>query len=122
MSIEPTVKRGKRILSQQDLEQEMLDVSDALEASVEAYREYGEALAKAEVAYKVEHAKAYLRASGTVPEREATADYLTADVAQTFKLAEAVVKYTREALNAKHARLEVLRGLNANLRPMVSSR
>jgi len=104
-----------------------LDTQDELEELLERYEVYGRERAIAEAEYRSAYAGAYLRSGdahgpGKVPvkEREAYAHTVTKDALQAFLLAEAMEKFTREALYTKRSRLDVLRTLNANLRPLVS--
>jgi DNA repair exonuclease SbcCD ATPase subunit len=102
-----------------EIEGEIERLGALLEDATEEYAERAEAAAYAEVEFKVEHAKAYLRTKGTVPERAAWADYRTEEHLRKHKLADALLKATRERLTTLRAQLDYLRSLNANVRHQV---
>lgn len=80
-----------------------------------------EAAARTEVAYKTARAAVYLRASGSIKERESLADFNTEALHLDYKLAEGKQKYSREAMQTLRSRLDGHRSLNSNLRPLVTN-
>jgi hypothetical protein len=107
-------------ISQIEIEQEILRLTDLLEAETEAFEDLAEDSAKKEATYKSTWAKEYLSAKGSIKERESWADYKLADQCYEHKIAEALVKAKREKLNSLRTSIDALRTLAANVRAMVS--
>lgn len=109
-------QRRSQPISQIDIENELLRLLDALETETEAFERMSMTAAKADAAYKREWAKEYLAAKGSVKEREAWADYKLAQLIDDHKIAEALLKATREKLTSLRSAIDALRSLNANVR------
>jgi len=107
-------------ISQVEIEQEILRLTDLLESETEAFEELAEDSAKKEAIYKSNWAKEYLSATGSIKERESWADYKLADHCYEHKIAEALVKAKREKLSSLRTSIDALRTLSANVRAMVS--
>ena len=96
-----------------------LDIESILEKLVdatEALDEIWKDAANAEIIHKTAYAKAYLKAEGTIAEREAQA---TVDVDAEFvdrRMADARLGVQRELLSSLRAQLDGVRSLNANMR------
>lgn len=118
--MESSSRRRTRPLSQVEIEEKILEDIDRLEEETEAFERLGIEAAEAEVAFKVGQAGAYLRASGSIKEREAHATFLTEELALAYKIAEARAKYGKELLSTIRAELDGHRSLNANVRPQVN--
>jgi hypothetical protein len=76
--------------------------------------------AEADVAYKIAHAQALLRADGTAYVREAEATVATADEYAAKKSTEALLLSAQEAGRNVRAQLDALRSINANHRALVT--
>ena len=118
------VKRHRgpaRILSQGDVEDQILATSDAIEAEVERYAGLADAAADAEADYKLRYATAVVSLADSqsrmsIPERSARAELASADELRRFKVLEARRQASKEALLSYRARLDALRSLSANIR------
>lgn|SRR4051794_6113738 len=108
-------------MSQVEIEEAILQDLDDMERVTDEFEGICDAAARAEVAYKTARAAAYLRASGSIKEREAHADFQTESLHLDHKLTEGKQKYGREALQTLRARLDGHRSLNSNLRPLVTN-
>lgn len=85
-------------------------LGSAARALTQAVDEIGlleQELVKAEGAYKVAFAKAFLGSEGSVANREAEATIETEDLRTAFRCAEAKVRVQREHIKALHARIDV---------------
>lgn len=106
-----------RPLTPVDVEEQICRCLKDLEQATEEYEKHAKEAAQAEVTYKVEYAKALLRAEEkTVGDREARA---TIDCESFFyerKGAEAVLAAQKELLSTLRARLDALRSLSASVR------
>lgn len=110
------------VLSQAEVEQELMRLSAMAEKALQELAKRARAAAEAEVKHKVARAQALLRAEGTVAEREARADVETEQLFLERKMAEALLLSAQEAGRTYRAQLEAIRSVNANLRPLVSER
>lgn len=108
-----------RPISQIDIEQELLRLTDMLEEETEAFEALCIDLAKKESAYKNGHAKAYLTGKGPVEEKKQYAVWTTASLFDDYALAEGLVKAKREKLLSLRTSIDALRTLNANVRVQV---
>lgn len=113
-------QRRDRPISQVEIEQEILRLSEVLERATEDFAELAQDAAQKESDYKRQWAGSYLSASGAVKERESWADLKTADELQAYKIAEALVKSRREMLSSVRTQLDSLRTLAANVRTLVT--
>lgn len=105
-----------RVLSQLDVENEMLRLSETLEKETHAHADLAEEAAQAEADFKRAWARAYLRAEGTQKTREALADEQTGDELQLHLTKKGLERAKREALYSLRAQLDVLRSISANVR------
>lgn len=109
-----------RPISQVEIEDEILRLSDLLESETESFEKFAVDSAVKESNYKASWAKEYLGAKGSVKEREAWADYKLEDMAMQYKISEALVKSKREKLSSLRTNLDALRTLSANVRAQVT--
>lgn len=112
-------KRRSQPISQVDIENELLRLTDMLEEETEVFEDLAQDAAKREAQHKANWAKEYLSAKGSIKEREAWADYKMADIAYDYKIAEALVKAKRERLSSLRTSIDAMRTLNANVRAQV---
>lgn len=109
-------------ISPVDIEYQILDICDAIEAETEQYAQLSELSANAEAKYKLTFAKALVDMAAhhpskmTVQEKQARADLISNDDLRIFKIAEARRASSKEGLLSLRARLDALRTLSANLR------
>jgi tRNA A22 N-methylase len=103
-------------ISQVDIEQEIIRMSDLLESETEAFEVLAVDAAKKDAQYKAAWAKEYLSANGSIKERESWADYKMADDHYHMKIAEALLKSKREKLYSLRTSMDALRTLSANVR------
>ena len=116
---ESASRRRTRPISQVEIEESILSDIERLEAETEVFETLCEEAARAEVAYKVARAAAYLRASGSIKEREAHAGFQTEKLALDAKISEGRQKYGREVLLTIREVMQGHRSLNANQRVQV---
>lgn len=111
-----------RVLAQVEVEQQILDVCDALDVETHRYSEVADLAADAEADYKLAYARAVvgLAAHGsmkmTAADRQARAELSAAEQLRVWKIADARRAATKEALLSLRARLDALRTLNASIR------
>lgn len=110
-----------RPISQVEVEEEILRLSDLLETETEAFEQLAVDAAVKESNYKASWAKEYLGAKGSIKEREAWADYKLEDHTMQYKISEALVKSKREKLHSLRTSIDALRTLAANVRAQVMS-
>lgn len=111
----------ERILSQAEVEQQIMDISDAIEAEVYRYAGLADAAAESEAEWKLRYAHAVVRLADSnmkmsIPERQARAEITAADELRRYKVMEARRQASKEALLSLRARLDALRSLSANIR------
>lgn len=106
-------------ISQIEVEEEILRLTDLLESETEAFEQLATNAAMAEANYKSSWAKEYLGAKGSIKEREAWADYKLEDLSMNYKINEALVKSKREKLHSLRTSIDALRTLAANVRAQV---
>lgn len=99
-----------------NVEKEILRLVNELENEVSAFEELCVDDAQKAARYKKEWASEYLTAKGSIPEREAWADYKVDDMLFDTKVAEALVKAKRERLSMLRTNIEALRTISANVR------
>lgn len=105
-----------RPISQVEIEDEILRLTDLLESETEAFEKLALDAAVKESNYKSSWSKEYLGAKGSIKEREAWADYKLEDPALQYKISEALVKSKREKLHSLRTSIDALRTLAANVR------
>lgn len=110
-----------RILTQGQIEQQIMEVAEALEEQTHLYADLADAAAVAEADYKLSYARAVVSMAAqplklTAPEKSARAELSAAQELREWKLADARLKSTKEALVALRSRLDALRTLGANVR------
>lgn len=103
-------------ISQVELEEEIQRLLAVLEDETEAFERLCEDAAKKEAVYKAESAKAYLSAEGSIKQREAWADYQTAEIHMDWKIADGLMRAKREKLTSVRTSIDALRTLSANVR------
>lgn len=105
------------VLQPAQVENEIMRISALCEKVTTEIATRARAAAEADVAFKMAHAKASLRAEGkTVSEREAEAALFCEDEYRNKRITEAVLLGAQEAGRNYRAQLEALRSINANLR------
>lgn len=95
-------------------------LSNRLEEETGNYAAHIQAAAEAEATYKSDHAKAYLRATGTVSEREAWADHKCEKEFRNHKITDALAKSSKEAMASLRDQIRALQTLAANVRTQVT--
>lgn len=91
-----------------ELTDEMLRLSHLLDAGLAALREESRKYAAADVAYRRTYAEAFLKAEGTVAEREQVATTAALDMRMAMNLAEGVKVSALEAVRSRRTQLSVL--------------
>lgn len=109
-----------RPISQVEVEEEIMRLTDMLEQETESFEQLALDSAVKESNYKSSWAKEYLGAKGSIKEREAWADYKLEDIAMQYKISEALVKSKREKLHSLRTSIDALRTLAANVRAQVN--
>lgn len=109
------------MLTQGQIEEHIMALSEAMEDTTHSYAEVGQRAARAEADYRREHATLIVaqlrhREGRSVVECTATADAMVSDQRQTHLLAEAERNALREALLTQRSRMDALRTLAANVR------
>lgn len=110
-----------RPISQVEVEEEIMRLTDLLENETEAFEQLAIDASVKESNYKASWAKEYLGAKGSIKEREAWADYKLEDMTMQYKISEALVKSKREKLHSLRTSIDALRTLAANVRAQVMS-
>lgn len=108
-------------LTQVEVESEIRRMSDRAEDITHQMRKRAEAAAKADVAFKVAHAKALLVAEGTVDERKAQAVIACEQELWAQKETEALLDSCKEAGRNCREQMASLRSINVNLRDSIVS-
>lgn len=108
-------------MSQHAIEATIIDLMRAAQRVTIEVGQRARAAGEADAAYKVKRAQAFLRADGTVAEREAHADVACAEEYAARKQAEALLLSAREAGLNVRSRLEAARSLAANVRTAVAN-
>ena len=106
-------------ITQGEIEEEILRLLVVLENETEEFETLAQQFAEAEATHKAKWAKAYLSASGSIREREATADLSMAETLYAYKMAEGLMKAKRETLMSVRMSIDALRTLNANVRAQI---
>lgn len=107
-------------IPQVEIENEIMRLSGLAEDVTHKLAERAREAAAADVAYKIAHAQALLRAEGPQYVRDATATVDTADQYQARRIAEARLLAAQEAGRNYRAQLDSLRSINANHRALVT--
>lgn len=102
--------------AQVDVEAEILRLSNLAERVTTTLAKRAVESAERDAKYRAAHARAVLRSSGTVAEREAQAAVDTEVEYLDRKLSEAKLDAAKEAGRNYRAQLDALRSINANLR------
>ena len=103
-------------MSQGAIEEELMRLSNMLEEETSKFAILAEDKAKKEARFKVEWAKSFLAASGTVKDRESMAEYQNATELYDLKIADALERAKREKLFSLRESMGALRTLAANVR------
>ena len=112
----------RRLLTSADVEQQILDIADALEAETHRYDDLAALAADSEADYKLGYARAIVNIAAhgstklTAAEKQARAELHAADELRVWKINEARRSASKEALLSLRARLDALRTLSATLR------
>lgn len=117
---------GQRVVTQAEVESEIMYVNDKMEEATEDFAVLAEAAARADHAYKVKKAIQNLEASTmpgngkdgrtTVDEREAMVIKACADELLVHLIAEAKYASAKVILRTQESRMDSLRTLSANIR------
>ena len=94
-----------------DLADEAARLSELLDRGIAALRESAREFADAEHAYRLAHARAYLRSAGTVGEREAQVYVEVGDLRHRRDLADGVRSAAVEAVRARRTQLSAIQSL-----------
>lgn len=108
-------------ITQVRVEREITRLSRRLEEFTDEIAERATASAQADVAYRREHAKAFLTAEGPMDVRKATADLAVTVLYGERRAAEALLLSAQEACRNLRAQLDALRSINANVRHQVAA-
>lgn len=121
-----TRTRGQRVLTAVQIEEDIVNLSDAMEETLGDYAELAEAAAVAEHAYKVKKSVRNLECSTlpgngkdgrtTVDEREAMVIRDCSDELLAHLIADARFAAAKETLRVQQNRMEGLRTIAANIR------
>ena len=96
-----------------DLTAEASRLSANLDKGLAALRQSAQDYAEAEQNYREVRARAYLRASGTVPEREAYADLQSLDERRLRDVADGMRSAALEAVRSRRQQLSALQSILA---------
>jgi hypothetical protein len=88
-------------------------ISRELDSAVDGLADLEQGAAKAETAFKVAHARAFLAAEGSVDARNAQAAIDTEQLRDEYEGKAAAVRVQRERIKALHARIDVGRTISA---------
>jgi hypothetical protein len=112
----------KHLLTSADVEQQILDIADALEAETYRYETLAAAAADSEADWKLGYARAIVQQAShgsmklNAAEKQARAELYAADELRIWKINDARRAASKEALLSLRARLDALRTLSATLR------
>lgn len=95
-------------MTTQEMVEEMLRLSKLLDDALEFLKRQTVEYAKAEDAYRMLKAEAFLKASGTVADRNASADLLTSQQRQAAHLTDGMRQAALEAVRSRRAQLSAL--------------
>jgi hypothetical protein len=104
------------VLTQSSVETELRRLIDAAEDVAHDVGDRAEAAGRAEHAYKVGFARAYLRADGPVASREAQALLAVDELHLARKVAEARLLAAQETARTIRSNVDALRSLNVTVR------
>jgi hypothetical protein len=111
-----------RVLTQGEVERDIMTVVDALDSQTTRYAELAEHAAVTEADWKLAYARAIVNLSAvqsvkmTAAEKQARAEDHCGDSFRLWKIAEARRNATKEALLSLRAKLDALRSVSANIR------
>ncbi len=109
-----------KVLTQAEIENEILRVTNELEQQTYTFADVADLAATAEADYKLRYARAVVTLSTqskmTAADKAARAELAAAEQLREWKVADARLKSTKEALLSLRARLDALRSLSANVR------
>lgn len=124
----PRAPRAAPILTQAEVENEIVRLSNAMDAALDELVHLSQDAANREVDHKVAEAKAKLAAGlqqgsgpggrSTVDEREANALIKTEDAFRARLIAQALCDTCRERLRTMRSQIDALRTISANIRGM----
>ncbi len=103
-------------ISQYEIEENIVRLVEELEEETENFAITARDHAKKEALHKTKWAQAYLKAEGSVKERESWSEYRNSDSLFDVKIAEALMKSKREKLHSLRTSIDALRTLAANVR------
>lgn len=104
------------MLTQADVEEELVRLSDALENKTHELARHSTAWAEAEVNFKRAFAQAFVSAEGAMDLREQIAVLETADERMAWRAAEALRDSTQELCRTYRNQIDALRTIGANVR------
>lgn len=102
--------------SQVDVEREIVRLIGEQADALAQYEVLVVDAADAKVLYEVEHAKAYLRSRGTIPERESWATYRCESYLTNKEATAALLRACAKTLDVIGKDIDALRTLSANIR------
>lgn len=108
-------------ITQVEVEDEIIRLSDLLETSTHELAEASYEHAVAEANYRAEYAKVFVDADGAMPYRQETARLACAPAYLTRRVSEARQMGLQEAGRNLRARLDALRSINTNLRGTIGN-
>lgn len=114
-------ERGRRVLTQVEIEGMIVDDVDLMEEATEAYGDLLELEAQTENAYKRAYNSAYFAygEKGGHDIRRTYADHEAATEREAYRVAQAQVAAQKEVLWTIRNRIDAIRSLNANVRSQV---
>lgn len=104
------------MLTQADVEDELVRLSDALEKATYRLADESQAAAKAEVDFKRAFAQVFVQAEGAMDLREQIAVLETADQRMKWRTSEALRDSTQELCRTYRNQIDALRTIGANVR------
>ena len=104
------------MLTQADVEDELVRLSDRLEESTHELAKHMQAYAQAEVNFKRAFAQTFVKAEGAMDLREQIAVLETADERMAWRSAEALKDSTQELCRTYRNQIDALRTIGANVR------
>lgn len=116
------MRTTERLLTQGEVEEQIVAISDAMEHETARYAAIADAAATAEADYKLRVSRALIAIANSGPtritaaERQARAEITAAEELRIWKITEARRQACKEALLTLRARLDALRSLSANIR------
>ena len=110
----------QRLLTQADIEERIVNLTEALDENTELFAEVSEQRAEAEADYKWAFSRGIVEQNGKVPvaTKEAVAHLRSPQAYRKWKILEAQEKATQQKLMAIRTQLDALRTIAANVRSL----